>query len=499
MDIIKKLITLLLALIFTAYPVTVFAEGGNGLEHLEKKDYYKKIIEREIDYIKKLQLKNGAIGMFALGPGSYPGMEFPVVDGISPEEYMKWPSVKVVPYFTDSAVMGIIKGCEALGITDGREVVLKYINWYISHMNTKESDLNGVAGTVYDYFIFQSNDGRIVEVTLHDAYASQYPTDNPHDYDSTDSYAAMFLEILYEYTRVFDNNFLKDKKDIVDTLVDVIMATYVPAIDLTYAKPNYAVVYLMDNCEVFRGFEAAAKIYGEYLADKEKEEYCTTYAQKVKNAILTTMWDDKNSCFRAAVFTNGKPTADINLLEFYPQASCQLFPAIFGVLEPDDTRAVTVYERFKADFIQEGVSGRDWSVYDLEGLVYPWCILAYASLEMGDYRITQRHIKAMNAKFIRTGHSYPYYNAEAGWILLVCAELYNLAEGEPEESLPEETTAEESVISDISGDASSLPEVSAPISKKGISPWIYAGIGISAAAIAAVAAGIIGKNKRKKG
>ena len=70
----------------------------------------------------------------------------------------------------------------------------------------------------------------------------------------------------------------------------------------------------------------------------------------------------------------------------------------------------------------------------------------------------------MNAKFIRTGHSYPYYNAEAGWILLVCAELYNLAE-EPEESLPE-TTAEESVISDISGDASSLPEVSAPISKE---------------------------------
>ena len=486
----------------TVIPVIVSAEGGNEVEYLETKDYYEKIIEKEIKFISSLAFKNGAIGMFAPSVSSYSDVTLPTVDGISPDEYRSWPSAKVVPYFSDSAVMGVIKGSEALGNTDGKDTALNYINWYISHMNTAESDINGVAGTVYDYFIFQNYDGRIVEVKLYDAYSSKYPSNNPYDYDSTDSYAAMFLEILYEYTRVFDGNFLDDKKDVVGTLVDVIMSTYVPAIDLTYAKPTYAVCYLMDNCEVYLGFEAAAKIYDEFLNDDEKRDYCHTYADKVKNALLTTMWSDEYSCFKAAVFTDGKPAGELNLAEFYPQASCQLFPLLFGVIDAADEKAETVYARFKNDFCQEGVSGHDWSAYDLDGLTYPWCILVQAAVEMGDFRIAQKYISVIYSRFIKTGHNYPYYNAEAGWILISSSYLYGLAaepaeeSSEEEASTPENTTEEESETSSAAVSESSVPTVN---KSKGVSPWIYAGAGVAIAAAAAVIIYLIGKKDKKKG
>lgn len=498
MVIIRRFLALILVFaVAAAISLPAVAGEDNDMKYFETKTFYKNILEKEIKYLKKLQFQNGAIGMYEPGADAFAGFILPEVEGISPEEYTKWPSASVNPYFTDSAVMGIIKGCEVLGITDGRETVLDFINWYISHMNTKTSDLNGVAGTVYDYFIFQSDDGRIVEVTHHDAYASQYPANNPHDYDSTDSYAAMFLEILYEYTRVFDNEFLDDKKEIVDTLVDVIMATYVPAIDLTYAKPNYAVVYLMDNCEVFRGFEAAAKIYGEYIKDKEKEEFCKTHSQKVKNALLTTMWAEEYSCFKAAVFTDGKPAGELDLTNFYPQASCQLFPIIFGIIEPTDEKAVTVYERFRQDFIQEGVKGRDWSLFDLEGLTYPWCILAYTSAVMGDFRSVKKHIRTMNSLYISKNHGYPYYNGEIGWVMIVTAYMYEYVsefEEESSEEIPSEETSE--TLSRTSQAESSVPQAK---DGKGLSPWIYAGIGVGIGAALAVTAYLIGKNKRKKG
>ena len=288
----KKMLTLLMASLLIASTVSVKAVCSDdgaaavGKTNLHTKDYYRDIMKREITFVKRAALDCGAIGMYAPAVSDYAGMELPAVDGISPDEYKTWRSAKVMPYFSDTAVLGVIRADRAMGTAEGKEVCLNYINWYISRMNTAESDVNGVAGTVYDYYIFQSDDGRTVSLPLYDAYASQYEGQaNPYDYDSTDSYAALFLQILFEYADVYDSTFLEGREDVVDALINVLEATYVPTLGLTYAKPSYAVCYMMDNCEVYCGYVEAAKIYSRFFGNEEKAEQCRRRAETVQEAI----------------------------------------------------------------------------------------------------------------------------------------------------------------------------------------------------------------------
>jgi|GEM_PF-702441 len=499
--IIFTVMVIALTLMFPAAAAAA-KEGDGEMPALKTKDYYEDILKREIQFVSTLAFNNGVIGMFPLASGGYRNLTLPEIDGVSPDEYRFWPSSKVVPYFSDSAVLGVIKAAELIGGEDNkaRLLALNYINWYVDHMNTAESDINGVAGTVYDYFVFQnSTDGRIIELTLHDAYASSYPSNNPYDYDSTDSYAAMFLEILYDYTRVFDNAFLDGKTKLVDTLINVIMSTYVTSIDLTYAKPNYAVCYLMDNCEVYAGFIAAAKIYDEFYGDDEKAAFALEKADKIKTAILGRMWVESSEVFASSVYTNGKHAAGLDVTEFYPQASSQLFPVLFGLLAPDDPKAITVYNRFKANFCQDGEKGKDWSAYDVKGMTYPWCILLRAVVGMKDFTLAQKYIDTIYKRFIIQGHKDPYYNAESGAMLLSLTALLEFAPAAEKDPEPSSEESGEEVSSQSQNDnGESLLSLSPEKGggKKTTPPWIYAGAGVAVIA-AALVVFLVGKKYHK--
>lgn len=437
------------------------------------KSFYETILNREIDYVISLSLPNGAIPMMLPKFESSNDLALETVNGISPDEYKNWARGKIVPYFSDSAVMGMMDADRVLGTQRGKDTAFAYINWYISHMNTRESDICGVAGTVYDYYIFKSTDGRLVEVTLHDAYAKKYPTDNPNDYDSTDSYAAMFLEILLAYTDLYDSSFLQDKEALADTLIDVLESTYIKSLNLTVAKPNYQICYLMDNCEVFRGYESAAGIYEKYLNNAEKAGKCREKAELVRKAILTTMWSNGDACFKAAVSPSGKAEYSNDMTEFYPQATCQLFPILFGIVDPADKKAITAYSNFKDNFCQRGVKGKDWSVMDT-GATYPWCIAARAVVQMKDYALAEQYIQLIYRAYIRGSHNYPYYNSESGSIMMACAVLYELA--------PEDEPAESSAEDSAPAEESKPEEKSAGTPFRNVLPWIIGGACILAAA-----------------
>ena len=424
------------------------------------------ILKSEIAYVGSLQLSNGAIPDGKLTANSHAGQSLPEVDGIAASEYRSWPSSRMVPYFSDAAVLGVIRACKALGPeeakqTDGQQIALAYLEWYMAHMNTKESDINHVAGTVYDYFIFRNAaDGRIVEVRLHDAYASSYPTNNPYDYDSTDSYAAMFLTLMLEYAETFDSKYLKDKETVVDTLVSVIRATEVKSLSLTGAKPNYMVCYLMDNCEVFAGLTSAAEIYRK-IGKKSKATDTAAFAEKVRSAIQSRLYSSSAKCWYSGVFDNGKPTANADLSVFYPQGSCQLFPVLFGVDDPTSERALNVYKRFKETYCRTDISGKNWSAVNLRDDTYPWAILLRAVVAMGDTETAETYVKAMNNRFIKTGHNYPYYNAEAGHLMTgVAAMLEVLNEkgsGADTSSADESSAASSEPVSESSAESSKEP------------------------------------------
>ena len=458
----------LLIAVLLCFPFTITAYGEEYTMKY-KKSFYEKVINAEYAYIKSLVLPNGAVGYgFPAVDSSFNVSSLPTVDGIEPEEYTIWKCTRVVPYFSAFAVLGVMETDKE----DAQDIALGYINWYTSHMNTKESDVNGVAGTVYDYYVFVSPDEKqTVEVTYMDIYG-----DKSRNYDSTDSYASTFIQILCAYTEKYDSTFLDDKKDLLDTLTSVINATYCTKPSLTGAKPDYMVCYLMDNCEVYGAYRDLAKLFPEYKAE----------ADKFRDAINSSLSAD--GYYYPAVFENGKAAyeiTDINNFEYYPHATSQLFPITFGIVDGDSDTAKRQYELFNSLYGQKGVSGRDWTAVDC-GDAYPWALNLRAAVIMKDYERAERYVRDVYTRFIMTGHTSNYYCAEAGHILIALTQLCKDAYDDEDAS---QTVSD--VVSDTSTPVTANKDNSAL--KKAL-PFIALGV---LAAVGVVAAVLIIKNKKK--
>lgn len=458
----KKIAVLLAILLCLSLTATVSAEE---YEMKYGKSFYEKVIRLECEYIKSLALPNGAVGYgVPKVSGEFEASVMPTVDGVSPEEYTTWPSTKIVPYFSAFAVLGIMEA----DYDGAQKLALDYINWYTEHMNTKESDVNGVAGTVYDYYIFVSPEGKVIEVTFMDAL-----NDKTRNYDSTDSYASTFIQILCAYTQKYDPDFLSDKKELIDTLVGVIDATYCKRTELTGAKPDYMVCYLMDNCEVYGAFRDLAALYPEYK--KQEEAY--------RKAIVSTLGAD--GYFYPAVFEDGKAAytiPDTSSFDYYPHGTSQLFPITFGVVDADSDTAKRQYELFNSVYGQTGKNGYDWTVVSC-GSSYPWALNLRAAVKMNDFRRADRYIDYVYTNYIATEHEHAYYCAEAGHMLLATTELIDKVFG-PEQSVPDTSEVTNPIP---------IGEEKSPITFKKALPYIALG-----AVVIAGAAAIILALKKKK-
>lgn len=453
-----KIFAFLLAVLL-CLPLTVSAQTEAELKY--SKAFYQKVIELEYDYIQSLVLPNGAIGYdVPKAGGNFDIATLPAVDGISPAVYTNWEYTRVVPYFSAFAVLGII----AADRDGGQQTALNYINWYISHMNTAESDVNGVAGTVYDYYVFVSPDGKkAAEVTYMDIYG-----DKTRNYDSTDSYAATFIQILCAYTEKYDKDFLNDKKELIETLKGVIYSTYCEENGLTGAKPDYMVCYLMDNCEVYNAFRDLADIFPEYEED----------AKKIKDGIQNNL--HTYGYYYPAVFENGTPAYEITdktEMEYYPHATSQLFPVTFGIFEAGTEGAIQQYKLFNSLYGISGKAGADWVNIDC-GSDFPWALNLRAAVRMQDYTRAEKFVQTVYTRYIAAGHPYPYYCAEAGHILLALTEMLSEADAGG---------------SDLSADISTPDTDKKDNSFKEILPFIALG-----AAIVIGAAVIIFAVKKKK-
>ncbi|MBR6776441.1 MAG: hypothetical protein IKM27_01705 [Clostridia bacterium] len=402
-----RILAFILALLL-CLPLAVSAQTEAELKY--SKAFYEKVLDLEHKYVQSLALPNGAIGydMPKVNP-NFDISRLPTVDGVKPEEYVNWPHTRIVPYFSAFAVLGVI----AADRENARDIALNYINWYIAHMNTAESDVNGVAGTVYDYYLFVSPDNKkVIEVTNMDVLG-----DKSKNYDSTDSYASTFLQILCAYTNKYDKNFLDDKKDLINTLKDVIYSTYCEKVSLTGAKPDYMVCYLMDNCEVYNGFRDLASLFPEYEEDAKR------FKDGIQNSLYATGY------YHPAVFENGKAAyeiEDVAEMEYYPHATSQLFPITFKIVEKGTERAVRQYELFNSLYGKNGKAGYDWVNVNC-GSEYPWALNLRAAVRMEDYTRAEKYMQTVYTRFIATGHPSPYYCAEAGHILLAITEMLDNA------------------------------------------------------------------------
>jgi hypothetical protein len=225
---------------------------------------------------------------------------------------------RLVPYFADFAALGLVAAYRTTHNQTYLEAAKRYTDWYVAHQNPN--------GTIYDY------------------------TGGPQDwkatgdYDSTDSYAATFLDLLLAiYRAAPDATWLRAQSHSIAQAVAAIKLTLQP-IGLTLAKPTYPVMYTMDNVETARGLRSASEL-ATLLGAQALSTETKTLAERMQTAITQDLWDTKQDSFLIGLQPDGGKME--GLKTWYPDVMANLM-AIGWLPASDRNRAL--FARLKAKF-----------------------------------------------------------------------------------------------------------------------------------------------------
>lgn len=360
----------------TAPPSSDLSESTMTRE--EQIAMYRKIATEEAAWLASLQIENGAL-LMTKGPNG----EF-----------------TMNPYFADFAALALLGAGESY-----YENVRRYMDWHFDHLNTAQTDYNGVDGTIYDYVITLSNDKMVSEEISINANGQK-------SYDSTDSYAATFLCVVAKYyEKTGDLAYLQANSQDLQRLLNPIRQTMHTG--LTFAKPDYRIKYLMDNCEVYEGLVAAEKVYTA-LGLTELCAEATDLKTQVFNAIEEHMWMDEEGYYEVALGVNNDSAYTFTWTNFYPCATAQLFPISCGLLDPTDSRSVYLYNKFN-EYFSTGERKATWEEMSTPDTFY-WGSLAYTAALMGD-NVRLETYMTLYLKIMKR-HAYPLYNADAARVCM---------------------------------------------------------------------------------
>lgn len=234
--------------------------------------------------------------------------------------------VWTVPYFSNFAAMALTAAQDVRPNPEDMRRVERWLSWYAEN---QEAD-----GTIFD------RKGTV------DAYASSGRC------DSTDSYAATYLMVVWRYQRATQE---KPPPKIVEAArraFTAIGAVTQPD-GLTIAKPDYAIKYLMDNIEVYGGLEEGARLF-EAIGDPDEARKARQMAARIA-ASLAKYWSEQDQCFAFAIDMRGGLAA--GLAKPYPHGLAQLFA--LAHLRPARTGLwPTVRKRF--DWAHAGIPVERW-------------------------------------------------------------------------------------------------------------------------------------------
>lgn len=344
----------------------------------ERLAMYQKIATEEAAWLASLQIENGAL-LMTCGPNG---------------------SFTMNPYFADFAALAL------LGAGEGYyENVRRYMDWHFAHLNTAQTDYNGVDGTIYDYIVTLSN-GELVSEKI------SINANGQKSYDSTDSYAATFLCVVAKYyEKTGDLEYLQANSQDLQRLLNPIRQTMDKG--LTFAKPDYRIKYLMDNCEVYEGLVAAEKVYTALgLSDLAAE--AADLKKQVFDAIEEHMWMEEEGYYEVALGVNNDSAYAFTWTNFYPCATAQLFPISCGLLDPTDPRSLYLYEQFN-NYFSTGERKATWEEMSTPDTFY-WGSLAYTAALMGDNARLETYM-TLYLKIMKR-HAYPLYNADAARVCM---------------------------------------------------------------------------------
>jgi hypothetical protein len=306
---------------------------------------------------------------------------------LAPDGAILYGSSMINPYYSNLAAIGLTRNPGSYGIVE------HWMEWYINHLNWP--DKWGLYGTMYDY---DYNNG--AETSHNDA-------------DSTDSYAATFLSLAWEYFSTGDPNaqsYVRTLSSQLDAIGQVIVKTQ-QSDGLTWAKPSYQIKYLMDNCEAYRGLRDLAQVFQNAFNDTAKAQYYNSKADLMLQGI-NGMWMGN----AWAVYKNGIGALIApNFGIWYADATSQLFPVMQGVISPGDGRSQQVYNRFNGAW--PGWPTLSFNSQD----PFPWVMIAGTAAVMGDTGRVNTYLNSIHNKYVSQGFPWPFYDMEGGWYMRVNA------------------------------------------------------------------------------
>ena len=289
------------------------------------------------------------------------------------------------------------------GMRPNIDAVKKYIKWYLGKLNGITNPYKGgaeIEGSIYDYF----GDSETTQGT----------------YDSVDSYAATFLEIIMEFAQTSGEN--KSWLEQYKSKISLVASAMVKTIDtdfnqlpgtitedcLSVASYVYDVKYLMDNCEVNIGLKAAKWLKDNSLIDNDYD-FAGLLAKNTEG--IGALWNGTTYDWwkSSSVTTDWK--------QFYPDATAQLYPGMFNVIEPNSQTANKLYTQFNKTYTS-------WA----NGVTYssfPWTIIAYAAATINDTVRVNTYLKHINSLNIKGQQKTNWYSMEAGCIVLAIDRIRN--------------------------------------------------------------------------
>lgn len=301
-----------------------------------------------------------------------------------PDGAILFTSTEIKPYFSNLAAIGLAR----TGNPTYYPKVQAWMQWYIRHLNY--SDKWGLSCTTYDY-----NVSGATETATNDA-------------DSTDSYAATFASLAWAYWQTHNpiaQNYIRSLRQELDCIGGVIAQTQ-QSNGLTWAKPDYQIQYLMDNCEVYKGLRDLANIFESAFDDTAGRDRYNSYAEKTLTGIQNVLWDPANHNY--FTYVGAPPT---NWSTWYPDSTAQLFPVLHQVLAPTDVRAQHLYNTFNR-------SWPSWTSLNFPD-PFPWAVVSAAAAEMNDITRANSYIVTIQNKYVNQGFPWPWYCAESGWFIRV--------------------------------------------------------------------------------
>lgn len=300
-----------------------------------------------------------------------------------PDGAILYGSDKIIPYYSNIAALGWAKDPTRYS------AVQAWMQWYLNHLNWP--DQWGLYGTVYDYNVSGS-----VETSTGDA-------------DSTDAYAATFLSLAWAVYRTGDPSaqaYVKSLEYQLDVIGGVIVLTQ-QGDGLTWAKPNYQIKYLMDNCEAYRGLRDLALLFEYAFNDSTKQAYYNGRADMMLQGIEAMWLGSSFGIYKDALGQQPVPTWST----WYPDATAELFPVLMGVIAPSDPKAAQVYAEFNNAW-------PDWPNLSFNSQdAFPWVLVADAAAVMADTNRVTTYTETIESKYVNSGFPWPWYSAEAGWFI----------------------------------------------------------------------------------